>query len=554
MRRKGKRFPLKGEPGISRRALLLFHTLRYSKPRQVFLRLWGLLKNRTGLIHTPAPPYTLREVLSPTVDFLFHDGWNSREKIKKGCFCFLNRCEQLGWPVDWAAANLPTLWQYNLHYFNYLHLLTREEQTKICLQWAQANPFGKGIAWHPFPTSLRIVNWCKAQLDDAELLQSLYQQAAFLYRNLEAHHPGNHLLENAKALIFAGRFFADQGEAHHWLEKGVQIYRRETPAQVLPDGGYFERSPMYHALILEGFLDILNIMPEAEKETGLIEAAKRLSDFLLSVTNPDGKIALFNDSTREIAPQTKSLLDYSQRLLGYRAQKKDSFADTGYFIHESANVYLIIDGGVIGPDFLPAHAHADIFSYELSIAGKPFIVDAGVFEYEAGEMRDFVRSTRAHNTLCIDKTDQAECWGSFRVARRYAPYDVSFAKTGYRSQFQGSFGGYAKLIGDGIIHKRVVICDEERREIVVQDFVEGRGRHLLESCIHLHPDVELQVEGNRVCLKIENIKCVIETSSESLIVEDSWYCPEFGLKQQNKMLVVGKRLNLPAGVSYKISY
>ena len=513
-----------------------------------------MLKSRAGLIHSLTPPYTLRGALPPTTPFLFHDGWNRREEIKKGYFCFLNRSERLGWPVDWSAEHTPTLWQYNLHYFNYLYLLSREEQTEICLQWVQANTFGKGVGWHSYPTSLRIVNWCKAQLDDAECLQSLYQQAAFLYRNLEAHHPGNHLLENAKALIFAGRFFADQGEAHLWFEKGLQIYRRETPVQVLPDGGYFERSPMYQALILAGFLDIINVLPEANQEPSLSDAAKRMSIFLLSVTNPDGMIALFNDSTREIAPTTEELLDYSQKLLGYRALKKDAFADTGYFIHEGADIYLIIDGGAISPDFLPAHAHADIFSYELSIAGKPFIVDAGVFEYEAGRMREFVRSTRAHNTVCIDKTDQAECWGSFRVGRRYAPYDVSFGKTGYRSRFQGSFDGYARLIGDDLVHHRVITCDEELREIVVTDVLEGKGEHLVESCIHLHPDVEVQREGTNIVLMRDSIECVIEVEVQTLDVEDSWYCPEFGLKEKNKMLVVGGKLKLPLSLSYKISY
>jgi uncharacterized heparinase superfamily protein len=545
---------LKGEPGIYRRALLLFHTLRYSKPRQIFLRLWGLIKNRAGLIHTPTPPPTLCGALSPASAFLNHDSWNSREKIKSGYFCFLNHSERLGWPVDWSAENSPLLWQYHLHYFNYLHLLTREEQTQICLQWVRANHFGKGPAWHAYPTSLRIVNWCKAQLDDAELLQSLYQQAAFLYRNMESHHPGNHLLENAKALIFAGSFFAQQGEAHLWFERGLQIYRRETPVQILPDGGYFERSPMYHALMLAGLLDIINILPVAKHESWLSDAVKRMSIFLLSVTHIDGKIALFNDSTREIAPTTKSLLEYSQKLLGYRALKKDAFAETGYFMHESAHSYLIIDGGAISPDFLPAHAHADIFSYELSICGKAFIVDTGVFEYQAGEMRDLVRSTRAHNTVCVDHTDQAECWGSFRVGRRYAPYDVSFAKTGYRSQFQGSFNGYAKLIGDDIIHKRVVTCDDQRREIVVQDAIEGKGEHLVESCIHLHPDVEVERAGNGVVLRRDGIDCVIEVEGQTLTVEDSWYCPEFGLKEKNKRLVVGGKLKLPLSLYYKISY
>ena len=46
------------------------------------------------------------------------------------------------------------------------------------------------------------------------------------------------------------------------------------------------------------------------------------------------------------------------------------------------------------------------------------IVDAGVFEYQAGMWRDFMRGTAAHNTLLVDGQDQSEVWGSFRVGRR----------------------------------------------------------------------------------------------------------------------------------------
>jgi uncharacterized heparinase superfamily protein len=500
------------------------------------------------------PSYTLGGTFPPTIDFLHHDCWNSRTEICKGNFCFLNHAEQLGWPIDWRAGTLPLLWQYNLHYFNYLFLLDPPQQESICLQWLQANPFGKGVAWHPYPTSLRIVNWCKAQFSNQALLQSLYTQASYLYRHREAHHPGNHLLENAKALIFAGSFFAGQGEARNWLETGLRMYRKETPKQILEDGGYFERSPMYHALVLEGYLDIINLLPESVDKNMFTDAAKAMSDFLLSVTHPQGEIALFNDSTREIAPKTKDLLAYAEKLLGSKAEKKAAFSQTGYFIHQSADLYLIIDGGPISPDFLPAHAHADIFSYELSLQGKPLVVDAGVFDYQAGAMRDYVRSTRAHNTVCVDGVSQAECWGSFRVARRYPPSDVSFRKTGNRSQFQGRFAGYAKLIGDQIIHKRAVTCDEASREILVEDFLEGRGEHAIESCIHLHPEARVEVEGSGVVAKIDEVQGVIEILAGDWTVEDSWYCPEFGLRQQNKVIVIGGRMNLPARIAYRILY
>lgn len=487
--------------------------------------------------------------------FVYHDPWNCREHLKQGCFRFLNRTAALGSPVDWQAAHLPRLWRFNLHYFNYLYLLDPEEQMALCRDWIKSNPTKSGIGWHPFPTSLRIVNWCKANFTDAELLKSLYTQAAYLYRGYEAHHPGNHLLENAKALIFAGCFFAGHGEAQAWLEKGLAIYRRETSIQILSDGGHFERSPMYHALILEGYLDIINLLPPDHRDRApFMEAAERMSDFLFSLTKPDGEIALFNDSTQEVAPQSDELLRYAKKLLPVEPKKRSAFKQTGYFVHESQDIYLIIDGGEIAPDFLPAHAHADIFSFELSIRGLPFIVDAGVFEYQEGEMRRFIRSTRAHNTVSVDGKDQAECWGSFRVARRFAPYAVSFKKEDGQSRFTGHFDGYAKLIGDSITHQRFVTCNEDRCEIIVEDVIAGEGHHFIESLIHLHPDVELKIEETCAQLASRNTNCRIESDNLPFMITDSLYCPRFGLKQPNRALVIGGHLNLPVRLVYTIRY
>ena len=502
----------------------------------------------------PAPPPELFGKLAPAVPFRYHDAWNARERILSGEFEFLNNAVNLGRPVDWAAPGQSLLWQFNLHYFNYLHLLNREEQLQLCSDWVRANPFGETIGFHPYPTSLRIVNWCKSNLDDQNLLQSLYSQTSYLYRNLETYHPGNHLLENAKALIFAGSYFSGRGESRSWLAEGVRIYKEQTPLQLLSDGGYFERSPMYHAIMLEGYLDIINILPEGPDRRDFSRSAEWMADFLLSVTHPDGNISLFNDSTTEVATPTAVLVKYASDLLNYHAKKKTNFSDTGLFITETSDVYLIIDGGAIGPDFLPAHAHADIFSYELSVHGKRVVVDSGVFEYRPGEMRSYVRSTRAHNTVCVDDVDQAECWGSFRVARRYHPAGVSFYDDGRATRFNGRFEGYSKLIGDSITHHRAVDCDRERGCITVRDSVTGRGAHKVESLVHLHPEIEVEIQEKCVLLRHPKSSSVITVTGDMPSVEEGWYCPEFGLRIRNKVLVWGGGHSLPVNVSYTLSY
>ena len=133
---------------------------------------------------------------------------------------------------------------------------------------------------------------------------------------------------------------------------------------------------MYHALMLEGFLDVLNcITPQTEGYDNLLDTSKRMTDVLFSLQRPDGSFPLFNDATHEIAHPVHTLLAYGQAITGHTPLRVNKLPDTGYYIHHDEQVFLAIDGGIVGPDHLMAHAHADVFSYELCLEGLPIVID-----------------------------------------------------------------------------------------------------------------------------------------------------------------------------------
>ena len=576
-----------------------YNTLKYLRPVQIYGRIFSIIKKKSGLIKLPTIPNVLKPSLTPKTNFLHHDPWNKKEELLKGNFDFLNHILKIGFPPKWKAEGSSLLWQFNLHYFNYIFLLDKVEQINLCNNWIENNKVGKGIGWHPYVISLRLISWCKIGFENDKINKSIYQQAAYLFRNLEYYHPANHYLENARALIFAGLYFKDQGESGKWLDKGFEIYLTETPKQVLNDGGYFERSIMYHAIMLESYLDISNILPNNHDNYNLfLDTAIKMLDFLIVATHPDGRISLFNDSTQEIAPSTKEINEYAFRLKIRNPSKSDnekasnvisnkydllegrsstekssaskrneipphsvrrndsivgchSFKDSGYYVYIDDKFYLAIDGGAIGPDFIPAHAHADIFSYELSVKGVQFIVDSGVYEYSEGEMRSYVRSTKAHNTISIDSRDQAECWGGFRVARRYKPYDLSFKEIDDKVFFEGKFGGYAKLIGDNLVHHRKIEIEKGTSAITVNDNITGSGNHNIESFIHLHPDVNIDRIDDNIMLSRNNVALQFKIQNSTFKIIDAWYCPEFGKKMRNKVIKIYSN-QLPMNITYKI--
>jgi len=491
---------------------------------------------------------------------------NLRMQGKKNNFTFLNvtkRFDKAGF--DWSSPEMGKLWRYNLHYFGYLNEKGRPWQSKAFLidDWLKNNPQGTPDAWEPFPVSLRIVNWVKFFLSlEASgkvadgWLKNLCEQVLWLERNIEYHLLANHYFKNGKALTFAGLFFAGE-DAARWLKKGLVILGEELNEQILDDGGHFERSPMYHSMILEDCLDLLNLMNGCEKTEievvrgRLAEVTAKMSRFLAVMCHPDGGIALFNDAAFGIEALPSDLIAYYERLTGRSLQRPDdrfmSLPASGYFILSPASGdRLFIDCGPIGPDYQPGHAHCDTLSFELSLKGRRVIVDSGCFEYEDGSIRQYNRGNAGHNTLTIDGRNQSEVWGAHRCARRARPLYANLNKEPDGTLvFEGAHDGYHRLSGSPIHHRRISwsgdIC-------LIEDRVEGKGHHEIESRLHIHPSLSVDfTDGVANILDDDEVLVTVSLNGKGEILKNQgWYCPEFGIKKPCVVLTsIHKNASLP---------
>ena len=479
-----------------------WQTLRWLRPVQVYGRLWFRL-------HRPRPDLRPAPALRAAMGT-----WSgcARAASMKGPerFRFLNVERCIVGPSDWNRANWSKLWLYNAHYFDDLAAADAAARTgwhrAIVGRWIIENPPGQGVGWEPYPTSLRIVNWVKwtlagNALDDAAR-QSLAVQTRLLRKRLEMHLLGNHLWANAKALVFAGTFF-DGAEAEAWRVKGLTLLRRELPEQILPDGGHFERSPMYHAIMLEDVLDLLQlarVYPGLFTDVDLAawrEVVLRMHRWLRVMTHPDGGISFFNDAAFDIAATLAALTDYAA-VLGVACDLTpladiEALADSGYVRLQAGPAVMIADVGEIGPDYLPGHAHADTLSFEFSLRGQRMLVNGGTSTYEVTAERLRQRGTAAHNAVVVDGRDSSEVWSSFRVARRARPLAATWSRDGDALWLSAGHDGYRRLPGK-VIHRRRWRLDP--KGLAVEDVLEGR-RPLAEARFLVLPgcDFTWTVEG-----------------------------------------------------------
>jgi uncharacterized heparinase superfamily protein len=469
---------------VIRTASCYYHTIRHLRARQVWgrLRLW-LPRARPDT--NPAP--TLRQMTGR---------WQTIERtpslLGPDHLRLLNLEYRIATADDWDRADRPLLWRYNAHYFD--DLLADQAATRsawhqvLIMRWITENPPGRGTAWAPYPTSLRIVNWIGwhwsvGALSDAAR-HSLAVQARWLAANLEEHLLGNHLWSNAKALLFAGVAFTGT-ESETWRRTALQLLHEELAEQLLADGGHNERSPMYHALFVADLLDLVQL---ADLAPGLLPSAQvdqwraavpRALGWLATMSHPDGGPALFNDTALGVAPTLAAL---GQRAEALQLAAGDAprlgvslLPASGFCRLENEHAVVFVDVGSVGPAHLPGHAHAGTLSVEASLDGVRTLVNSGISTYEEGPERLAERGTAAHNTMVVDDQDSSAVWRSFRVGRRARVHDVSSETSEHAgSSVRAWHDGYDRTFARRRVERHVVLL---ARQLLVTDTMRGPHRH-----------------------------------------------------------------------------
>jgi hypothetical protein len=398
--------------------------------------------------------------------------------------------------------------------------------------WMADNPPLAGMNWASMlELGLRSISWIWALHFFAapiasgsdrsswtvDLLLGLDRQLSLVADNLSRFFsPNTHLLGEALALYVAGQALPELRRASHWTSVGRSVLLEQMDRQIHRDGGHAELSTHYHRYTLDFYLLALNVARQTgdHAATPFAEACTTLARFARTMADDNGRLPAIGDDDGGMlfpiagrSPDDGSdslqlaaeLLDAPELSAGLPAEEvvwmfgrspsrrrpaswpSAALRETGYFVSRTPRGdHLVVDAGRHG--FLNGgHAHADALSVTLTVRGRRLLIDPGTACYTINQaMRDWFRSTEAHNTVIVDGRPQSVPDGPFHwravahsTARDWRSADAF-------DYFEGVHDGYAPTL-----HARAILARPGCW--IVIDRVSGTGRHRADVHWHLDP-------------------------------------------------------------------
>lgn len=420
--------------------------------------------------------------------------------------------------------------------------------------WMAENPPLVGINWASMlELAFRSLSWLWAMpfvlaLDDeadawlADMLVGLDAQLEHVRRNLSWYFsPNTHLLGEALALYVAGRSLPEMRRAPRWQSVGRHVLLDQIARQIHPDGGHVELSTHYHRYALDFYLlalSIARLTADAEAVPAFEEACRRLARYGREITRDDGTIPIIGDDDggqlfpicqrppadirATLAWAAVLLDDPSLALPGHHTPEEVTwllgrrpligeggsvernpmpaeagavttrvFPETGYAVARAAGgSHLVFDAGRHG--FLNGgHAHADVLSVVVSLAGRPVVIDPGTSTYTMDPgLRDRMRAARTHNTVIVDGREPAVPAGPFHWHRVVNGAFLAAHGLERWAWFAGEHDGYAPvrhrrgvfMTGDGL-----VVCVDSLLATPAFGGSNAPEAHAIEARWHLDP-------------------------------------------------------------------
>jgi len=430
----------------------------------------------------------------------------------------------------------------------------------VMVKWIRDNPPG-GPGWDAYSASRRVSNWIiilsalEAFGDGYRPLrtvnESLDGHARFIRAHLERRGAAtnNHLLANGAALYAAGAHLKNDP----FLGDGREILQECMKTLFTEEGFLREGSSHYHLIACRNLIETLANARSAGDAVFTEEVNKRLLDALACIhfIIDQGYFHLFGDLSPDIDPAP--LLSFIASMFPLSAIDRGSIAGiSGAGLYRARNRDWSVFLNAHPEGFVPpgSHGHDDLLGFWLHHKGEPVLADAGRSTYAASPLGRWGRSVRAHNSLSIDGLGPSLVHAHnahlpLLLAEYYTrPPEVGAKAEGAFTALMVRAAGFRRLHPPADV-TRYIFLGHDRT--VVEDRLDGTGRHDVEWYFHFHPriDGEYRIEGPEGAEKI---------AARGLGGRDpmGWFSCRYGHAVPSTQVRFRERLDLPSTRRFEV--
>lgn len=528
---------------------------------------------------------------------------------------------EIGTHTGITGVDIKTLWE--LARFQHAvtlaqgWLLTGNERyaQEYCQQihsFLDANPRECGIHWLcAMELGLRVVSLAVAfqalrysESFDLKTLKALLKlmltHGLHIERNLEYSHriTSNHYLSDLLGLLWIGLTFPEFKRSERWVEFARTELCSEMQRQVYRDGGDWEASTGYHALVLEIFFYSYlfcrqsGVVLELEQWQSLGRMFSYVRGYLRPDLNApligdcdDGRVLIWRRRPSQdhsyLLPLGALLLSDSELKLaevsceealwvfGSEALKRYdgmpqggeqvsvAFPDSGLYVMRCGGDYCAVDCGEVGIAGRGSHGHNDALALELMAGGRPFLIDPGSYVYTADpEARNRFRSTAYHNTVRVDGEEQNSIYPNmlFVIGNEAQPRVREWQTHPEYDLLECEHYGYTRLARP-VVHRRRIRFEKRLRCWRVEDEFEGSGLHCYEFFFNYDPEVTLICNGLAVEARNRDVRLMLTPYSQvalKLQLLEHEVSSGYGMKRPSIAAVYVAQADAPFKCSFEL--
>lgn len=525
-----------------------------------------------------------------------------------------------GWP-KWDSPFRDHEQFVSLHRWNWLLRALTDEANPAGFSWGIAlirswlvtmTTLPGGDVGESYSTGERIVNaclfarhttgrWNSLPVDIANALASMAADLAHRVEYHEGELSGNHVINNGRALLFAGHCFARP----ELLVLGRALIIERLPA-LISDGVFLREGSSHYQFLFTRWLLELRLLAEEHGDTetraliapylpGLVEGCR-----FFQVTAADGGFIMptLGDISPDCDPAwlldlpesplvclNRAVIGQTSNLHGWAMLFSDSVlanlevplqeeVDTLFWrSYQQAGWYRLDFKGWVaiwrtelpGGPTIASHAHHDGCSCVLYRHGKEVLIDPGRLDYGDGPLGRYGSSGDAHNSVTLNGRPPLLSRGDRLIPERHRQANcvISCEELDGMVRVSIEHDGFARLGGGVERHSRSFTFSADQLDIV--DRFDGHGLYWMEARFHrpladfnripsgFYPRLPENFESD---ISLQTLEALPDLRESSLVACShpigGWRFPGYGIKSAALTQRFVGTLALPVECRYRI--